>query len=53
MMPSGEAHLMRGAHPQVALKMECSRLQMAFYSYGDGASRKRVERQWCTTRVID
>jgi len=43
MMPSGETHLMHSAHPQVALKMKRSRLQMALYSYGDGASQKRID----------
>jgi hypothetical protein len=35
------------------LKMKRSRLQMALYSYGDGASQKRIDWQSCTTRVID
>jgi hypothetical protein len=26
---------------------------MGFYSYGDGASQKRVNWRWCTTRVVD
>ncbi len=53
MMPSGEAHLMCSAHLQVALKVKCLQLPMGFYSYGDGASQKRVNWRWCTTRVVD
>jgi hypothetical protein len=39
LMPIVKAHLMQGAHLQVALKTKCLWLLTTFYNYGNGVSQ--------------